>query len=267
MFNTTKKMSASILIWMNFILLGTLISVVLGSRRLKCKQKNECVYKPPTKTPVKTGLGRYEVFNALLDCTYPAECGYQYLKTFTKQLDDMEGCTMYYPLKEVGADRLYVVFGCESVIALERAMAKKDSKFKCGVTAIMDDYDFAMLTLGIELNQTQIDAIMPRATLKCETLLAVFRELKYPPGKSQETIIAAWTEHTRKSIILKTTSGFNGEIFHVVGREAMWIFILWDSSAHMDKAFVNGGWPLQTEVTSGIIHTVVPMIHLDCICM
>ncbi|CAH1800340.1 unnamed protein product [Owenia fusiformis] len=209
--------------FVTLLLVGTLTVVAGLPQDLTCNP-DSCAYKPPTKRPVTTGLGRYEVFNALLDCTYPTECGIRILKEFSRQLDDMKGCTMYYPLKEVGKDRLYVIFGCESVIAFEEAMAKKDLKFTCNLTPVIDYIDFATLTLGLELNETQRVAIMPRASLQCDTLLAVFRELVYPPGIAHEDILAAWKEHATNPIYYKASTSpemSNYEVFHVVGDEAV----------------------------------------------
>ncbi|CAH1780603.1 unnamed protein product [Owenia fusiformis] len=160
-----------------------------------CHEK--CQYTPPPPKTVQPGLRRFSRVNAMLDCTYEDNCDIQFLKDFAAELDLQPKCKMYYPLKAVAENRLYVIYGCESEGYLQKALLTKDSRFKCQVQPIMDYHDFAILTLGLNVSQEMTDAIMPRASLKCEHLIAVFREIEYPPGKTFEEIMTAWKEHAR----------------------------------------------------------------------
>ncbi|CAH1798060.1 unnamed protein product [Owenia fusiformis] len=206
-----------------------------------CKKKPEhpchekCQYTPPPPKTDQPGLRRYSRVNAILDCTYEDNCDIQFLKDFAAELDRQPNCKMYYPLKAAAENRLYVVYGCDSAGHLEKALFTKDPRFKCDVQPVMDYYDFATLTLGLEVSPNAVVAIMPRASLKCETLIAVFRELSYPPGKTYDEIISAWRAHAEKSFLQKgTPEGGNREVFHYVGEEREVVFRVWDNPEQLD---------------------------------
>ncbi|CAH1797818.1 unnamed protein product [Owenia fusiformis] len=227
----------------------------------------KCQYTPPPPKTEQPGLRRYKRVNAILDCTYEDDCDIQFLKDFAAELDRQPKCKMYYPLKAVAENRLYVVYGCDSAGHLEKALLTKDSRFKCHVQPVMDYYDFAILTLGLEMSRDNLEAIMPRASLKCETLVAVFRELSYPPGKTYDEIMSAWRAHAMISFLQKgTPEGGNREVFHYVGEEREVVFRVWDNPEQLDYNVISGGWVLQKNVTSGISHRSRTLIHLDCIC-
>ncbi|CAH1781174.1 unnamed protein product [Owenia fusiformis] len=234
-----------------------------------CHEK--CQYTPPPPKTAQPGLGRFSRVNVMLDCTYEENCDIQFLKDFAAELDRQPKCKMYYPLKAVAENRLYVIYGCERAGYLEKALMTKDQRFTCQVQPIMDYYDFAISTLGLNVSQEMTDAVMPRASLKCEHLIAVFRELNYPPGKTFEEIMAAWKGHALVAYVIRGTTGAeNAEVFHYVGEEREVIFRVWDSPELLDSIIVgaNGGndWVLQKKMTSGLTHRTKLLLHLDCIC-
>ncbi|CAH1798061.1 unnamed protein product [Owenia fusiformis] len=158
---------------------------------------------------------------------------------------------MYYPLKAVAENRLYIIMGCDSAGYLEKALLTKDHRFNCDVQPVMDYYDFATLTLGLEVDPNAVEAIMPRASLKCETLIAVFRELSYPPGKTYDEIISAWKAHAEKSFLGKgTPEGGNREVFHYVGEEREVVFRVWENPEELDFNIISGGWTVSAMKTS-----------------